>query len=124
MPTDQLISLQTGIDMTTLYRQEKENILATAYKDQNILPISETFDRAAIDAIMQQEGCTAFRIYYGMSEELLVHAVLVGVNADNEDILPSTENIVSNLADPVDDIIAEQGVRCPPDCAPPSPLNG
>jgi hypothetical protein len=48
MPTNHFISLQTGIDMTTLYRQEKENILATAYKNQNILPISETFDRAAM----------------------------------------------------------------------------
>jgi hypothetical protein len=62
MPTNHFISLQTGIDMTTLYRQEKENILATAYKNQNILPISETFDRAAIDTrkpvVLQSEFIT------------------------------------------------------------------
>ena len=120
MPTDQLISLQAGIDMTTLYRQEKENILATDYKDQNILPISETFDRDAVDAVMQQEGCVALRIYYGMTEDFLVHAILVGVNADNEDILPSTSNLTSSTDG---DILAEQGIRCPPDCAPASPLN-
>jgi hypothetical protein len=122
MPTNHFITLQTGIDMTTLYRQERENILATAYKNQNILPLSETFDRAAIDAILQQAGCTAFRIYYGMTEDLLVHAILVGVNVNNEDILPSTENSLTSTEDPVD-IICEQSIRCPEDCPAVSPLN-
>lgn len=119
MPTNHFISLQTGIDMTTLYRQEKENILATAYKNQNILPLSETFERAAIDAILQQQGCTAFRIYYGMTENLLVHAILVGVNENNEDILPSTQTSLTNE----EDIICEQSIRCPEECPEPSPLN-
>jgi hypothetical protein len=123
MPTNHFITLQTAISMTTLYRQEKENILAADYKNQNILPLSETFDRTAIDAILQEEGCTSVRIYYGMSEDLLVHAILVGVNANNEDILPSSENTISTLGSD-DDVIAEQGIRCPPDCGPSSPLNG
>ena len=122
MPTNHFITLQTGIDMTTLYRQERENILAAAYKNQNILPLSETFDRAAIDAILGQTGCTGFRIYYGMTEDLLVHAILVGVNENNEDILPSSKNVLSDSAT-TDEAILEQGVRCPEDCAPPSPLN-
>ena len=122
MPTNHFISLQTGIEMTTLYRQEKENILASAYKDQNILPISETFDRAAFDTLLGETGCTAVRIYYGMSEDLLVHAIIVGVDENNEDILPSHENVLSNSAE-TDESILEQGVRCPEDCAPPSPLN-
>ena len=119
MPTNHFISLQTGIDMTTLYRQQKENILATGYQNENILPLSETFERAAIDAILEQTGCTALRIYYGMDENYLVHAILVGVNESNEDILPSTNN---NLLDG-EDIIAEQSIRCPVDCPEPSPLN-
>jgi hypothetical protein len=123
MPTNHFISLQTGIDMTTLYRQEKENILATAYKNQNILPISETFDRAAIDTLLAETGCAAVRIYYGMSEDLLIHAIIVGVDENNEDILPSEANVLSNSAE-TDESILEQGVRCPEDCAPPSPLNG
>jgi hypothetical protein len=120
MPTNHSISLQTGIDMTTLYRQEKENILATDYKNQNILPLSETFDRAAIDALLAETGCTAIRIYYGMDENLLVHAILVGVNEDNEDILPAE---TSSLTDTGDDPIMEQSIRCPPECPPASPLN-
>ncbi len=123
MPTNHFISLQTGIDMTTLYRQQKENILATAYKDQNILPISETFDRAAMDTLLAETGCAAVRIYYGMSEDLLIHAIIVGVDENNEDILPSNENVLSSSAE-TDESILEQGVRCPEDCAPPSPLNG
>lgn len=124
MATNHFITLQKGIDMTTLYRLQKENILATAFKNQNVLPLSETFDRTAIDAILQEEGCTSFRIYYGMSEDLLVHAILVGVNESNEDILPSSENSISTLIDSADDVIAEQGIRCPPDCPASSPLNG
>lgn len=124
MTTNHFITLQKGIDMTTLYRQQKENILAAAHKNQNILPLSETFDRAAIDAILQEEGCTSFRIYYGMNEDLLLHAILVGVNANNEDILPSSGNSISSLIDTADDVIVEQSVRCPPDCGPSSPLNG
>ena len=120
MPTNHFISLQTGIDMTTLYRQERENILATAYKNQAILPLNETFDRAAIDAILQQDGCTAFRIYYGMTQNLQVHAILVGVNENNEDILPSTQTSVTTTEE---DIICEQSIRCPEDCPPESPLN-
>jgi hypothetical protein len=123
MPTNHFISLQTGIDMTTLYRQEKENILATAYKNQNILPISETFDRTAIDTLLAETGCAAVRIYYGMSEDLLIHAIIVGVDENNEDILPSEANVLSNSVE-TDESILEQGVRCPEDCAPPSPLNG
>lgn len=119
MPTNHLITLQTGIDMTTLYRQEKENILATAFQNLDILPLSETFERAAIDSILQQQGCAALRVYYGMDANFLVHAIVVGVNESNEDILPST---VSSLTDPPD-IIAEQSIRCPEDCPPSSPLN-
>ena len=118
MPNNHFISLPAAAAMTALYREERENILATSYKNQNILPLSETFDRAIIDAILGQEGCTGFRIYYGMSEDYLVHAILVGVNEDNEDILPSINSLLEAT-----DIVGEQSVRCPEDCPPPSPLN-
>lgn len=115
----QFISLQEAVAMTTLYRQEKENILATAYKGQNILARSETFDRAAIDVLLAKSGCAALRVYYGMSEDLKVHAILVPVDEENADILPE---LTVSLTDDDDDIV-ERGVRCPEDCPPPSPLN-
>jgi hypothetical protein len=120
MPINHFISLATAEDMTTLYQQKRETILAPAYQNQNILAIAEKFDRAAIDTILALEGCVALRIYYGMSEDYKVHAILVGVNEYNEDILPTTNSL--NLDDP--DMIAEMGIRCPEDCASDSPLNG
>jgi hypothetical protein len=55
-----------------------------------------------------------------MDENLLVHAILVGVNENNEDILPAE---TSSLTTTEDDPIMEQSIRCPPDCPPASPLN-
>lgn len=122
MATEHFISLQKGIEMTTLYRLQKENILALPFKNLNILPLSETFDRAAFDALLAETGCTSVRIYYGMSEDLLVHAIIVGVNEKNEDILPSSTESASNSE--VNNVVVELGVRCPEDCGTPSPLNG
>jgi hypothetical protein len=55
-----------------------------------------------------------------MSDDLKVHAVVVGVNSNNEDILPSVASLLTNEDEPV---ILEEATRCPDDCPPPSPLN-
>ena len=112
------ISLNQAIDMTTLYRSDKEAILATAYQNQNILPDSETFNRNAFDTLLAKEGCAGLRIYYGMDENLKVHALIVAVYEDNEDILPALAS-----ATVIDEDIVEEGQRCPDLCPPPSPLN-
>jgi hypothetical protein len=104
--------------MTTQYRSDKEAILATAYQYQNILPGSETFNRNAFDSLLAKEGCAGLRIYYGMDENLKVHAVIVAVNEDNEDILPGENTLTENGED-----IVEEGQRCPVICPPSSPLN-
>ena len=115
------ISLTAAVAMTARYRQHRESILDPLYQNQNILPLSETFDRAAIDALLAKTGCTALRIYYGMDEELKVHAILVGADETNQDILPPTTS--KNDSEDDDDYIYEQSVRCPPTCPDPSPLN-
>jgi hypothetical protein len=121
LPTnDYLISLQKAIEMTTRYRQDKETVLAQEYKGQNILPNSETFNRAAIEKLLAETSCAAIRIYYGMDETLKSHAILVGVNELNEDILPSSS---SNNLTGSDEPILEEGQRCPDICPPKSPLN-
>lgn len=113
------ISLRTGIDMTTLYRAEKENVLEPDMRNKNTLVKCETFDRAAFDALLAQSGCTGIRVYYGMEDGLKVRSLFVGVNADNEDMLPSDPDIIS-----IDDnSIVEVGTTCPDFCPPPSPLN-
>ncbi|HMT73938.1 MAG TPA: hypothetical protein PKA77_07715 [Chitinophagaceae bacterium] len=116
----QFISLEEAVAMTTLYREEKEKILADAFKGQNILCICETFDKDVIEKLLAKPGCAALRIYYGMDESLKVHAIIVAVNEKNEDILPKE----AGLKDPdTGDDIAEQSRRCPDDCPPESPLN-
>jgi len=117
------ISLQQAIDMTTLYRQQKENVLADEYKGTNILAISETFDRAAFDWVLAQAGCTALRIYFGMDASLNIHSIVVGVNSNNEDILPPQQSGTTTTATTDDTGIIEEGNRCPDLCGTASALN-
>lgn len=104
--------------MTTRFRNNRENILKTEYEDQNILPFSETFDRAAFDALLNEDGAQGLRIYYGMDENLKIHTIIVGVNENNEDILP-TSTLALTEEEPY---IVENGTRCPELCPAPSPL--
>ena len=115
------ISLTEAASMTALYRQQKEDILGSAYQNQGILPICETFDRAAFDAVLNQAACTGIRIYYGMDNELKVHAIIAGVNDNDEDILPAQSNSMNETTEDVS--IIERGTRCPDICPPESELN-
>lgn len=111
MNTNHEISLQSAIDMTTLYR---------AHRPTNF-PICETFDKAAIDKLLAEDGCASLRVYYGMDEEMLVHAILVAADAEGADILPAVSS--ANASGDEDPVILEDALRCPQDCPPPSPLN-
>lgn len=117
-PNAHFITLNNAVEMTGRYRSDKEAILATAYQNQNILPNSETFNRNAFDTLLATEGCAGIRIYYGMDENLKLHAILVAVNEDNEDLLPQQNSLT--VTDPP---IVEEGQRCPDLCPPPSELN-
>jgi len=110
------ISLDDAIGMTAAYRNARETILDTSFRSQNILPYSETFNRNAFDALLAIDACAGIRIYYGMDDNSRVHAVIVGVNEDNEDILPLSSTIITNY-------IVEEGQRCPDLCVPASGLN-
>lgn len=105
--------------MTSLYRQESENILKPAYQNQNILARSEAFDRAAFDTLLAKNGCAGLRIYYGMDTSLKVHAIIVPIDENGNDILPSA----NSLTEEGEDDIAERGIRCPDSCPQDSPLN-
>ena len=113
MPTN-FISLQTATTMTTNYRSGKENILKTSFQNQGILPICETFGRAAFDTILSDSNCQKVRVYLCLGTGNKVRVLVVGVNSNDEDILPSG----------TEDKIIEDGVRCPDVCPPPSALNG
>ena len=110
-----------AITMTTRYRQNRDAILQSVYLEPNLLPFSETFDKTQIETLLNRSGCTQLRCYYGMDEALQVHLLLVGVNADNEDILPPAP--LSEEEESEDDYVLERANRCPDFCPPDSELN-
>ncbi len=104
------IDLPTAVALTKRYRENKDQMVTPDYAGS--LHISETFDAAAIRAILDQPGCVEFRAYWGMKEDKSVCLVFVGVNESGEDIV----GVAS-------DIIVELGKECPPYCSTKSPLN-
>lgn len=116
------IPLDQAKQMTGLYRQNRESILKPELQGQDLLSICETFDAASFRTVLEQQGCESLRIYYGMSDDKKVHAIIVGVNANNEDILPTVASGSGNTTTEESGIL-EVGIQCPPACPPESPLN-
>lgn len=116
-PGTQQISLSAAIDLTDRFRSNKTTILNSNY--QNSLCDSESFNLSDVNAMLAVSGAAGLRIYYGMDENYMVHAVLVAFDEEGNDILPA-EN--SNFTEDAE-LILEQGIRCPPTCPDPSPLN-
>ncbi|HEV7333165.1 MAG TPA: hypothetical protein VGN63_19170 [Flavisolibacter sp.] len=134
---EHFISLEQAIEMTTRFRENRDAILLEQFKGVDILPLAETFDRAAFDKILSSPDCQKLRIYLGMDAALKIHAIIVGVNAEDRDILPtdsaratitdaatatSTDETTDPEEDDEEDMIIEAGTRCPPMCID-SPLN-
>ena len=113
------ISLAEAVALTTRYRSHCEAILQSIYQNKAILPLSESFDRSAIDALLAHSGCAGLRIYYGMDESLKVHAVLVGTDEAGRDMLPAA----SLTTEEEEDYLVERSIRCPDICPEPSELN-
>ena len=110
--------------LTSNYEENKKKILKDEFQEETILPTSETFDRAAFDQLLSQEGCVGIRIYYGMDEESNVKLVAVGVDKNGQDILTSTtaSKKTTNNETTDDAVFAlSDGLRCPPYCPPPPP---
>src|SRR5215467_5320686 len=82
------ISLAEAQEMTSRFRTQKENVLDPAYRGRDLLTICETFNRDAFDAVLAKPACVGLRIYLGMDTDLKVKLIIVGVDANNEDILP------------------------------------
>lgn len=116
------ITLEKAKDMTTLYRNERENLLKDMYQGQNILPICESFDRAAFDRLLSETNCAGVRIYYGLDDAMRLHAVVVGYDENDADILPGNTSALSTNEDDFEGVV-EEGSRCPDMCPPTSDLN-
>ncbi len=60
------------------------------------------FGKDAVLAIISQEGAVGLRYYYGLDDEGTPHIILIGVNADGNDM--------------TNGLLAERSTMCPPHC--------
>lgn len=113
------ISLEKAIEMTTRYRENRNAVTNPIYAGKDILPLSDRLNANVFQTLLSKPGCTYIRIYYGMDENLQVRPIVVAVNEKDQDILSSNANL-----DGESDDVGDDSLRCPPQCPPPSPLNG
>lgn len=88
-------------DMVNRFKQNKPAGLA----------FSETFSKEAVMKLLNAQGCTSLRIYYGMKEDMEVHAILFAADEDGKNMLPKEGEPAAD-----DIVILEDGWRCPPLC--------
>ena len=117
------ISLAEAKKMIGRYRAKRKDLLDAKYKDKDkkVLPTCESFERSAIEALLKNPECKGLRIYYGLKNEDELHAIIVGYDAENKDILPSSD--AARTAGDEEEIV-DSGLRCPTYCPPSSDLNG
>jgi hypothetical protein len=100
-PRDHRVPLDAAARYTAAYRRGRPQDPAHAFR----------FDRAAYDAILAQAGCVGVRTYLGRHDDGSLTAVLVGVDAEGNDMTSGA--------------LMQEPDICPPDCpTAASPLNG
>ncbi len=72
-------------------------------------PIAHFFGKDIIQRILNQPDCMGIRIYYALDENGKKQLIIVGANAEENDIYNG--------------IIAERSYICPPYCSSGNPLN-
>lgn len=93
------ITLQEASEWTANYR-------ATINNGETI---AHFFGKDALNAILAQQGCVGIRIYYALDENGAKQLILVGANADGNDLFNG--------------VLAERSFKCPQDCSAANPLN-
>ncbi|MGJ7031061.1 hypothetical protein [Niabella hirudinis] len=111
------ISREEATAMTSRYAANRNSILLPEHQNQDLLAISETLPRQAIESLLQVTGCSKIRIYYGMDEALKVHAILVAVDAAGKNLLPPA--VADANAEEGQAVIIDRANRCPPLCPDP-----
>jgi hypothetical protein len=137
------IPLDQARRMARKFQDLRQNIGIPGQPVADLLPISETFSRDAFDALLAQPGCAGVRIYYGMDDQFKVHAIVMGVDASDRDIISSaatsstttattatattetttTGTTTTDTTTTTDGVIIEDARRCPPDCSTTSGFN-
>jgi hypothetical protein len=117
-PGSNFITLTQFLAMKQLYAANSQQILQPQYQNKEILITSETFNGDIITAITQVTGFAGFRIYYGMSVDLKVHAMLLATDINGNDLLPTDPNVkfAPKMATGGTGVLGEEAQRCPPGC--------
>jgi hypothetical protein len=93
------IDLARAKKMISHFRNNKGKVIHPNYSGKHILHDCETFDRAAFDQMLNQKGCEKVRLYYGMDDEMRIHAIIIGVDAEGKEILPKQAAAVPAAGD-------------------------
>ena len=101
------LPLNEALAMTDKLSTMRDSMLIASLRGKNVIPISETFNLAALDEILCQPNTVAIRSYLGMDNENKLRIIFVGVNPNGEDIISSKGTVVDNPK------IAEKGQRYP-----------
>jgi hypothetical protein len=94
---DHRITLQEASDWTSNYRAEFPNDIKAHF-----------FGKSTIKSILDQTNCVGIRIYYALDDSGAKHLVIVGADADQNDLYNG--------------VLAERALPCPPFCGSGSPL--
>jgi len=83
------------------------------YRNQNPGQVeAHFFGFEIIQKILDESGCMGIRIYYGIDDDGKKQLILVGADADMNNLIPSTPNQVI----PGENIVADVSSPCPPWC--------
>ncbi|MCX2740989.1 hypothetical protein [Pontibacter anaerobius] len=99
-----VIELATASQWTKNYREHAKPDPA-----RGMVVKGHFFGRQVLEQILSQEGCMGIRMYHAVDERGQRQMVLVGANADGEDMVEGT--------------VVDGAKVCPPDCVQ-SALNG
>lgn len=86
------------------------NYKAKHSKDKNYLS-SMLFDKKIVIDMLNEDKCEGLRVYNALDDEGKEHFVLVGTDADGNNLLPSSEESLTES-----NSLLDNGIPCPPHC--------
>ncbi len=88
------------------------NYKAKHSKDKNFLS-SMLFDKKVVVDMLNEPNCEGLRVYNAIDDEGNEHFVLVGTDANGGNLLPSSEESLTESYS-----LLDNGFPCPPNCPP------
>lgn len=108
MYMSKFITLDEAKALRRNFKNNRHKLPGTA----EAIPDSETFSKEDIEKLLKQQGCTSLRIHLGMDDKHQLRLLLTASNEKEGDLLEQNNELV-----------LEEGSRCPPYCPPPSELD-